>query len=98
MIGLSKGQEVFGKFKVQSRMGSGVLYLLNTGISFEISGKGLALELHHDEITIVKEIKKETCMISWAEDVQPYDISFNLKNAGEVVQKIIRYQSEKLSG
>ena len=78
-------------------MGSGVLYLLNTGIALEISGKGLALELNYDEIILVKEIKKEAILISWKENTETYDIRFNAKNASEVAQKI-RYQSEKLTG
>lgn len=97
MIGLSKGQEIFDKLKVQSKMGSGVLHLLNTGIALEISGKGLALELNYDEIILVKEIKKETILISWKENAETYDIRFNVKNASEVAQKI-RYQIEKSVG
>jgi hypothetical protein len=93
MMGLSKGQEIFDKFKVWSKMGSGVLYLLNTGIALEISGKGLALELNYDEIISLKEIKKETLLISWKENTETYDIRFNLKNAGEIVQKVIKHQS-----
>ena len=96
MIGLSKGQEIFESFKVQSKMGSGVMYLLNTGIAFEISGRGLALELNYDEIISVKEIK-ETLLISWKESTETYDIRFNLKNASDVAQKIVRYQNEKLA-
>ncbi|MDE1766789.1 MAG: hypothetical protein KGI27_11040 [Thaumarchaeota archaeon] len=97
MIGLSKGQEISAKLKVWSKMGSGILYLLNTGISFEISGKGIALELNYDELTLVKEIKKESILISWKENTETYDIEFNLKNASEVAQKIIRYQNERLA-
>ena len=78
-------------------MGSGVLYLLNTGIALEISGKGLALELNYDDIILVKEIKKEAILISWKENTETYDIRFNLKNASDVVQKINRYQNEKLA-
>ncbi|MGB6463799.1 MAG: hypothetical protein WBF38_06210 [Nitrosotalea sp.] len=98
MIGLSEGQEIFDKLKVWSKMGSGVLYLLNTGIALEISGKGLALELNYDEIILVKEIKKETLFISWKENTETYDIRFNVKNASEIAQKVIQYQSEKLVG
>lgn len=97
MIGLSKGQEIFDELKVLNKMGSGVLYLLNTGIAFEISGRGLALELNYDEIISVKEIKKEAILISWKESTETYDIRFNLKNANGVAQKIGRYQNEKLA-
>ena len=78
-------------------MGSGVLYLLNTGIAFEVSGKGLALELNYNDIILVKEIKKEVILISWKENSDTYDIRFNLKNASDVAQKINRYQNEKLA-
>ncbi|MGI0102318.1 MAG: hypothetical protein ACREA7_06960 [Nitrosotalea sp.] len=89
MIGLAKGHEIFDRFKVQSKMGSGVLYLLNTGIALEVSGKGLALELRYDDIILVKEIKKETLLISWTEGKEEYDIKLNAKNASEIVRKII---------
>ncbi len=92
MIGLSEGQKIFDKFKVWSRMGSGILYLLNTGIALEISGKGLALELNYDEIILVKEIKKEEILISWAEGKESYDIKLNVKNASEIAQKTISYK------
>ena len=92
MIGLTKGQEIFDRFKIQSKMGSGVLYLLNTGIGFEVSGRGLAFELNYDDIILVKEIKKETLLITWTEGKESYDIKFNVKNAGEIVQKVIKHQ------
>lgn len=70
-------------------MGSGVLYLLNTSIAFEVSGRGLALELNYDEIVNVREIKKEALLISWTEGRESYDIRFNVKNASSIVQKIV---------
>ncbi|MGI0046324.1 MAG: hypothetical protein ACREBB_03940 [Nitrosotalea sp.] len=95
MIGLTKGQEIFDKIKVWSKMGSGILYLLNTGIALEVSGKGLALELSYDDIILIKEIKKEMILISWTEGKEEYDVKFNAKNADEVVQKIIKHQGYK---
>ncbi len=92
MIGLTKGQEIFDKFKVQSKIGPGVLYLLNTGIVYEVSGKGLALELSYRDIA-VKEIKKGTLLVSWMEEKESYDIKFNAKNASEIIQKIINKNS-----
>ena len=95
MIGLTKEQEIFDRFQVQSKLGSGVLYLLNTGIVFEVSGKGPALELHQDEITVVKEIKKETLLISWAEGTESYDLKINAKNASTIVQQVTNARNKK---
>jgi hypothetical protein len=95
VIGLSQGQEIFDKLQVWNKMGSGILYLLNTGIAWEVSEKGLALELNYDEIILVKEIKKEMLLISWMERKERYDIKFNIKNANEAVQKVIKYQDHK---
>lgn len=92
MISLTRGQEIFEKLKVQSKMGPGILYLLNTGISFEVSGRGLALELNYDDLTLVKEMKKDVLVVSWTEGKESYDIKFNLKDANEILQKIINYQ------
>ncbi|MEO9307156.1 MAG: hypothetical protein ABI342_02450 [Nitrososphaera sp.] len=92
MIGLAKGQRILDKIKVQSKMGHGTLYLLNTGISFEVSGNGLFLELDYDEILYSNTAKKDSLVISWTEGVATYDIKFNIKNAGEVVQKINQYR------
>ncbi len=97
MIGITKGQEIFDRFKVWNKMGSGVLYLLNTGIALEVSGKGLALELRYDDIVLVNEIKKETLLISWTEENDRYDIKLNTKNADEIVQKITERQ-KKVTG
>lgn len=92
MISLTRGQEIFEKLKVQSKMGPGILYLLNTGIAFEVSGRGLALELNYDDLTLVKEMKKDVLVVSWTEGKESYDIKFNLKDANEILQKIINYQ------
>lgn len=95
MIGLTKGQEIFDRFKVQTKMGPGVLYLLNTGIAFEVSGKGLALELLYYDMIHVKEIKKGTFLVSWMEGKESYDIKFNAKNASDIVQKVTKHQEQK---
>ncbi len=94
MIGLTKGQEIFNKFKVQSKMGPGVLYLLNTGLAFEVSGKGLALELSYDDIKLVREIK-ETLLVSWMEGKESYDIKFSVKDANKIVEQIISIKNKK---
>ncbi|MGI0093971.1 MAG: hypothetical protein ACREA8_07705 [Nitrosotalea sp.] len=88
MIGLAKGQRILDKIKVQSKMGHGTLYLINTGISFEVSDSGLCLELDYDEILYSNAAKKDSLVISWTEGVATYDIKFNIKNTAEVVQKI----------
>jgi len=92
MIGLAKGQQILDKIKVQSKMGHGTLYLLNTGISFEASGSGLCLELDYGEIIYSNAAKKDSLVISWTEGVATYDIKFNIKNAAEVIQKINQYR------
>ena len=92
MIGLAKGQQIFDKIKVQSKMGHGTLYLLDTGIAVEISGNGLCLELSYNEILYSNAVKKDNLVISWTEGVATYDIKFNVKNAAEVVQKINQYK------
>lgn len=97
MIGLTGGQEIFDKFKVQSKMGPGVLYLLNTGIAFEVSGRGLALELSYDDITLAKEMKKDVLVVSWTEGKESYDIKFNLKDANKIAEKIISIKNKKLT-
>ncbi|MDE1831796.1 MAG: hypothetical protein KGI02_05420 [Thaumarchaeota archaeon] len=91
MIGLAKGQQIRDKIKAQSKMGRGTLYLLNTGIVFEIHGRGLFLELENDEICHSSATKKDSLVISWTEGISTYDIKFNIKNAAEVVQKINQY-------
>ncbi len=95
MIGLTKGQEIFNKFKVQSKMGQGVLYLLNTGIAFEVSGKGIALELNYDDIKLVREIKKGTLLVSWMEGKESYDIKFGVKDAKKIIEQIISIKNKK---
>lgn len=92
MIGLAKGQQILDKIKVQSKMGLGTLYLLDTGIAVEVSGKGLFLELDYGEILYSNAVKKDSLVISWTEGVATYDIKFNIKNAAEVVQKINQYK------
>lgn len=92
MIGLVKGQQILDKIKVQSKMGLGTLYLLDTGIAVEASGNGLFLELSYDEILYSNATKKDSLVISWTEGVATYDIKFNIKNAAEVVQKINQYK------
>lgn len=91
MIGLAKGQQILDKVKVQSKMGLGTLYLLDTGIAVEVSGSGLFLELLYDEI-LSNAAKKDSLVISWTEGVATYDMKFNIKNAVEVAQKINRYK------
>lgn len=92
MIGLAKGQQILDKIKVQSKMGLGTLYLLDTGIAVEVSGSGLYLEeLSYGEI-LSNVAKKDSLVISWTEGVATYDIKFNIKNAAEVVQKINQYK------
>jgi hypothetical protein len=91
MIGLAKGQQILDKIKVQSKMGLGTLYLLDTGIAVEVSGNGLCLELAYGEI-LSNAAKKDSLVISWTEGVATYDIKFNIKNAAEVVQKINQYK------
>ena len=92
MIGLAKGQQIIDKIKVQSKMGHGTLYLINTGISFEVSGRGLFLELYYDEILYSNAAKKDSLVISWTEGVATYDMKFNIKNAAEIAQKINQYK------
>jgi len=92
MIGLAKGQQILDKIKVQSKMGLGTLYLLDTGIAVEVSGNGLFLELSYDEILYSNAAKNDSLVISWTEGVATYDIKFNIKNASEVVQKINQYK------
>jgi len=91
MIGLAKGQQILDKIKVQSKMGLGTLYLLDTGIAAEAFGNGLFLELDYGEI-LSNAVKKDSLVISWTEEVSTYDIKFNIKNAAEVVQKINQYK------
>jgi len=91
MIGLAKGQQILDKIKVQSKMGHGTLYLLDTGIAVEVSGSGLFLELSYGEI-LSNAAKKDSLVISWTEGVATYDMKFNIKNAAEVVQKINQYK------
>ena len=93
MIGLSKGQKIFDRFSVHSKMGSGVLYLLDTGISLEVSGKGIILELDYTETFLVKEIKKETLLISWNEGKDTFDVRLKTKNASLVAKKANEYKS-----
>jgi hypothetical protein len=92
MIGLAKGQQILDKIKVQSKIGHGTLYLINTGISFEAYGSGLFLELDYDEILYSSAAKKGSLVISWTEGVATYDIKFNIKNAAEIAQKINQYK------
>jgi hypothetical protein len=91
MIGLAKGQQILDKIKVQSKMGLGILYLLDTGIAVEVSGSGLFLELLYGEI-LSNAAKKDSLVISWTEGVATYDMKFNIKNAAEVAQKINQYK------
>ena len=91
MIGLAKGQQILDKIKVQSKMGLGTLYLLNTGIAAEASGNGLCLELLYDEI-LSNAAKKDSLVISWTEGLATYEMKFNIKNAAEVAQKINQYK------
>ncbi len=73
-------------------MGSGILYLLDTGISLEVLGKGLALEIRYAEAFLVKEIKKETLLVSWNEGKDTFDIKLKTKNASLVAKKVTEYQ------
>lgn len=91
MIGLARGQQILDKIKVQSKMGLGTLYLLDTGIAVEVSGNGLCLELAYGEI-LSNAAKKDSLVISWKEGVATYDMKFNIKNAVEIVQKINQYK------
>lgn len=73
-------------------MGSGILYLLDTGISLEVLGKGLALEIRYAEAFLVKEIKKETLLVSWNEGKDTFDVKLKTKNASLVAKKVTEYQ------
>lgn len=92
MLGLAKGEDIMDQIKVQSKMGHGILYLLNTRIAFEISGRGLCLELQYGEIIYSRTPKKDSIVISWAEGVGTYDIKFNVKNAASIAHKINQYK------
>ena len=73
-------------------MGSGILYLLDTGISLEVLGKGLVLEVIYAETFLVKEIKKETLLVSWNEGKDTFDVKLKTKNASLVAKKVTEYQ------
>jgi hypothetical protein len=92
VIGLSKGQKIFDRFSVHSKIGSGILYLLDTGISFEVLGKGLVLEITYAETLLVKEIKKETLLVSWDEGKDTFDVRLRTKNPSLVAKKVTEYQ------
>lgn len=73
-------------------MGSGILYLLDTGISLEVLGKGLVLEVIYAETFLVKEIKKETLLVSWNEGKDTFDVKIKTKNASLAAKKVTEYQ------
>lgn len=95
MIGLSRGQRLAWNFKVGNKAGFGTLYVLDSGIVFEASGKGTCLELGHDEISRVKETKKEKFSISWYEGEVQHHASFKAKNTKEIVEKLTTAKNKK---
>ncbi|SRR5579875_3550465 len=88
MIGLSKDKRVFEKFKIAGKHGLGFLYVFNKGISFEVSGKGVVLELENAEIENVVVIKREKFEISWLEGNAKHESRFKSEKAKEIVEKI----------
>jgi len=96
MIGLGKGEHILDQVKIQSKMGDGILYLLDNRIALEISGSGLCLELRYDEILYSESPKNNSLVISWAEGLDKYEIKFNVKNACDVLRKIHKFKNNFL--
>ena len=89
MIGLSAGQESICTFNARNRLGRGILYLLNSSISFEVLGTGTVLELGYEDISYVKLLKQCILMISWLEGKETCASQFKAKDAKEIVDKIM---------
>lgn len=87
MLCCRRGECIIDQIKVQSKLGHGILYLLNCKIALEISKKGLCLELGYDEINLSIS-KKDNFLISWNKGADRYDIKFNAKNATLIMDKI----------
>ena len=85
MIVLAKGKRVLHTLKVSGKLGSGFVYILNRGISFEVSGKGTVLELENAEIIDVRIIKKDKFVITWLEGSKKHESKFKSEKAKEVV-------------
>lgn len=88
MIGLSKGKRILDRLKTNGKFGSGFLYMLNEGLSFEVTGKGIVLELESAEIAGAALVKKEKFVISWLEGSQRQESKFKSEKAKEIVAMI----------
>ncbi|MDE1813357.1 MAG: hypothetical protein KGI05_01710 [Thaumarchaeota archaeon] len=96
MIGLVRGQKDLVEYQIQSKIGSGKLHLLNTGIKVDIQKKGLGLELGYDEIIRVHAEKKDVVIIQWVEGIATYDLKMHVKDASELVSKITQFKNESV--
>lgn len=92
MIGLGKGEHILEQVKMQSKMGDGILYLLDSRIALEILGNGLCLELQYDEILDLDSPKNNSLVISWNEGIEKYEIKLNVKDARDVLYKIHEFK------
>ncbi len=96
MIGLAKGQKDLVEYQIQSKIGSGKLHLLNTGIKVDVPKKGLGLELDYSEILHVHAYKKDVIIIQWVEGIATYDLKMHVKDASELVSKITQFKNESM--
>jgi hypothetical protein len=96
MIGLAKGQKDLVEYQIQSKIGSGKLHLLNTGIKVDIQKKGLGLELDYNEIIHVHADKKDTVIIQYVEGPNTWPFMMRVKDAQELVRKITQLKNESM--
>ena len=96
MIGLARGQKHLAEYQAQSKIGSGKLHLLNTGIKVDIQKKGLGLELDYNEIIHVHADKKDIVTIQYIEGSNTWPFMMRVKDAQELVRKITQLKNESM--